>query len=202
MSVNVLLLGTLTSEEQNKRFLSHGIRPAPADIVQKYLIEGLSSDTRICQLDAVCSPRIQPCHKNKIKRVEDCSFKIERGEIESVGFINLLGIGFAMREQRIVDAAKKWARKNKGNDTLVLIYSMQAKLPVLACTDPNTDVGEVIVNGGFGWWCESNDTDAFSTQVKKALEADLSAMGEKAFDYIEQNYNVNGAYNTIVKSFM
>ena len=83
-----------------------------------------------------------------------------------------------------------------------LLSYMQAKLPVLACTDPNTDVGEVIVNGGFGWWCESNDTDAFSTQVKKALEADLTAMGEKAFDYIEQNYNVNGAYNTIVKSFM
>ena len=48
-----------------------------------------------------------------------------------------------------------------------LLSYMQAKLPVLAATDPNTDIGEVIKQGGFGWWCESNDTRAFSELVKK-----------------------------------
>ena len=42
----------------------------------------------------------------------------------------------------------------------ILSY-MQAKIPVLAVTDPNTDIGKVIVTGGFGWWCESNDLQGF-----------------------------------------
>ncbi|MBR5539197.1 MAG: glycosyltransferase family 4 protein, partial [Clostridia bacterium] len=36
-----------------------------------------------------------------------------------------------------------------------LLSYMQAKIPVLACTDPNTDVGKVIEEGNFGVWCES-----------------------------------------------
>ena len=32
-----------------------------------------------------------------------------------------------------------------------LLSYMQAGIPVVAVTDPNTDVGRVIVDGGFGW---------------------------------------------------
>ena len=38
----------------------------------------------------------------------------------------------------------------------VLSY-MQAGIPVLACTDRNTDIGEIVVSNGFGWWCESKN---------------------------------------------
>ncbi|HBL49868.1 MAG TPA: hypothetical protein DDZ65_06455, partial [Firmicutes bacterium] len=34
---------------------------------------------------------------------------------------------------------------------------MQASMPVLAATDVNTDVGKVIKEGCFGFWCESGD---------------------------------------------
>ncbi len=71
----------------------------------------------------------------------------------------------------------------------ILSY-MQAKLPILLATDPNTDVGRVVVDGGFGWWCESNDTKAFSTEVDKALNSDLYSMGSKGFEYLDMNYNV------------
>ena len=33
-----------------------------------------------------------------------------------------------------------------------LLAYMQAGLPVLAATDPNTDIGQVITQGNFGWW--------------------------------------------------
>ena len=82
-----------------------------------------------------------------------------------------------------------------------LLSYMQAGVPVLACTDPNTDVGKVIVDGGFGWWCESNDTEAFSAEVNKALNADLAAMKKNAFAYLGDHYSVVGAYETIIKSF-
>lgn len=42
-----------------------------------------------------------------------------------------------------------------------LLSYMQAKLPVLACTDVNTDIGQVIEEGNFGWWCFSNSTEDF-----------------------------------------
>lgn len=82
-----------------------------------------------------------------------------------------------------------------------LLSYMQAGVPVLACTDPNTDVGRVIVEGGFGWWCESNDTAAFCTEVEKALQADLAAMKNNAFTYLGDHYSVGGAYEAMMKSF-
>ncbi|MBQ9163109.1 MAG: glycosyltransferase family 4 protein [Clostridia bacterium] len=78
-----------------------------------------------------------------------------------------------------------------------LLSYMQAGLPVLACTDPNTDVGKVIVDGKFGWWCESNDAEAFSAKVSDALGADIGQMKENAFAYLGDHYTVEGAYRTI-----
>lgn len=80
-----------------------------------------------------------------------------------------------------------------------LLSYMQAKLPVLCCTDPNTDIGKVCAEGGFGWSCESNDTAAFSVAVNTAINADLTAMGEKEFAFLQENYSVELAYQTIMR---
>ena len=80
-----------------------------------------------------------------------------------------------------------------------LLAYMQAGLPVLACTDPNTDVGKVITEGGFGWWCESNDAAAFARLVDAACEADYGAMKERELSYLQQHYTVEEAYKTITK---
>ena len=81
----------------------------------------------------------------------------------------------------------------------ILSY-MQAGLPVLACTDPNTDVGQVIVDGGFGWWCESNDADCFAKTVECACN-DTEARGNQAFEYLKEHYSANLSYQTIVNFF-
>lgn len=80
-----------------------------------------------------------------------------------------------------------------------LLSYMQAGLPVLAVTDPNTDVGKALVEGGFGWWCESNDTAQFSEIVKKAMIKDKGTK-ERAFSYLEKHYDVKCAYKTIMDS--
>lgn len=82
-----------------------------------------------------------------------------------------------------------------------LLSYMQAKLPVLCCTDPNTDVGRVCEEGGFGWWCESNDPDGFGARVEFALEADLPAMGAQGFAYLNEHYAADKACWTILKHF-
>lgn len=82
-----------------------------------------------------------------------------------------------------------------------LLSYMQAKLPVLACTDPNTDIGQVIVGGGFGWWCESNSVDAFSAAVAAALQADTSTMGQQAFACLQQHYSAQAGCETVLMHF-
>lgn len=80
-----------------------------------------------------------------------------------------------------------------------LLAYMQSGLPVLACTDPNTDIGKVIVDGGFGWWCESNDVAAFNNAVETALCADYADMKKKELDYLNDNYTVKHQYEIIIK---
>ena len=79
-----------------------------------------------------------------------------------------------------------------------LLSYMQAKLPVLACTDPNTDVGKVIVEGGFGWWCESDSAEQFDSAIREIMKSDLSKMGEASMDYLRKNYAVEIGYQKII----
>lgn len=80
-----------------------------------------------------------------------------------------------------------------------LLGYMQARLPVLACTDPNTDIGQVITDGGFGWWCESNDPSAFTSCVSEALSADLPVMGELGHDYLRKHFTSETSYQVIME---
>ncbi|MBR5236029.1 MAG: glycosyltransferase family 4 protein [Clostridia bacterium] len=79
-----------------------------------------------------------------------------------------------------------------------LLSYMQDAMPVLACTDPNTDVGKVIEDGGFGWWCESNDASTFSEMVEKVCCADLIKMGEQAYEYLKEHYTVEKSCDIIM----
>lgn len=80
-----------------------------------------------------------------------------------------------------------------------LLNYMAAKLPVLACTDPNTDIGKTIVEGGFGWWCESNDAGLFFTEVNKIMLSDITFPVENAYQYLIDHYSVGEAYKTIMR---
>lgn len=80
-----------------------------------------------------------------------------------------------------------------------LLDYMQASLPVLACTDPNTDVGKVIVEGDFGWWCESNSAREFDNKINNAMVSDLIGMEENSMSYLKEHYSVQWASEPIKK---
>ena len=82
-----------------------------------------------------------------------------------------------------------------------LLAYMQAGLPVLACTDTKTDIGKVIAEGNFGWWCESNDVSAFEKCIEIVLDSDCSMLGENAKRYLEKEYSVKYGYEIILKSY-
>lgn len=83
-----------------------------------------------------------------------------------------------------------------------LLSYMQAKIPVLAVTDSNTDVGKVLVDGGFGWWCESNNLDAFKRLISSIECTDLEIQKKLEFTYLVNNYSVEQGYNIIMKHFV
>ena len=78
-----------------------------------------------------------------------------------------------------------------------LLGYIQARLPVLACTDPNTDIGNIITLGGFGWWCESDSVVKFSEMLNSVLDSELDKMGDIGFDYLRTNYTAEKAYTII-----
>lgn len=80
-----------------------------------------------------------------------------------------------------------------------LLSYMQAKLPVLACTDPNTDVGKVLEEGRFGWWCESSTTETFCRVIKEIMGSDLTQMGSASMQYLYDHYTVKSAYLSIME---
>ncbi len=82
-----------------------------------------------------------------------------------------------------------------------LLSYMQAKLPVLACTDPNTDVGNIIEEGCFGWWCESDNVESFKNKVICALDADYVSKGSNALQYLYNHYESSQCCEIIVEKF-
>lgn len=80
----------------------------------------------------------------------------------------------------------------------VLSY-MEYKMPVLCATDPNSDMGRIAEENGFGYWCESNSVEAFTSILDKMITCDRKVMGEKGYQYLKDNYLVEHTYNAIMK---
>lgn len=81
-----------------------------------------------------------------------------------------------------------------------LLSYMQAKIPVLACTDSNTDVGRIIEEAGFGCWCESNDVGKFDKCVKNLMN--IEQVADKEWTYLNQHYSTEKGYQIIMKHFI
>ena len=79
-----------------------------------------------------------------------------------------------------------------------LLAYMQAGVPVFACTDKNTDVGQVVVENGFGWWCESSEPQTFANKIEEIMATDTSAMPIKMKEYFLQNYTVEKSCQIIL----
>ena len=83
-----------------------------------------------------------------------------------------------------------------------LLSYMQAKMPVLSATDSNTDIGDIIEEGKFGYSCLSDNVEKFNELVNKlANDSDLEKMGQNAWDYLIENYTTEKSYEIIMSHF-
>lgn len=83
-----------------------------------------------------------------------------------------------------------------------LLTYMQAGLPVLACTDKNTDIGSIISEGEFGRWCESKNADDFVQCCDDIISDAISfeMMKKNSILKLMEYYDVKRAYQIIKKS--
>lgn len=80
-----------------------------------------------------------------------------------------------------------------------LLSYLENKMPVLCATDPNTDMGRIAEENGYGYWCESNSVKAFTIILDKMIHSDRLAMGEKGYDFLKENYLVENTYDAIMR---
>ena len=80
-----------------------------------------------------------------------------------------------------------------------LLSYMAAKMPIIAATDANTDIGSIAQENGYGYWCESNDIKAFVDCVEKVLSSNRKDMGEAGYKFLCENYMVKNTYNMIMR---
>lgn len=81
-----------------------------------------------------------------------------------------------------------------------LLSYLENKMPVLAATDKNTDVGRIIEHAKCGFWCESGDIETFGTLLKIFLQnrALIHQMGQCSYNLLVENYNVGLTYKLIM----
>jgi len=78
---------------------------------------------------------------------------------------------------------------------------MENSLPILAATDANTDIKDVLLESGSGFWCESTDVKEF-IKYANLLSADKDLrerMGLKARLYLEQNYDIKDTVKILLR---
>lgn len=82
----------------------------------------------------------------------------------------------------------------------LLPYLMEKK-PIIAATDPNCDMGSIAELNGYGYWCPSNDVNAFTKSVDKMLQSDIAKKGENGYQFYLDNYTVEHTYSAIMNHF-
>ena len=82
-----------------------------------------------------------------------------------------------------------------------LLAYMNGHIPVLAATDRNTDIGDVIKEGNFGWWCCSDDVDSFKGIVTAISHDayDLKSLGENGYQYFLEHYTACKGYEEFMR---
>jgi len=85
----------------------------------------------------------------------------------------------------------------------LLVY-LENKMPVLAATDVNTDIGEIAIKNQYGFWCENGEIDTFNKYVDFYCQypEKREQMGLNGNQFLKNNYTVDNTYNIIINHFI
>ena len=83
-----------------------------------------------------------------------------------------------------------------------LLSYLENKMPILAATDVNTDIGSIAEENGYGFWCESGDTAQFMYYMDKLASnsAMRIQMGEAGYTFLLHNYQIKHTISKILNA--
>jgi hypothetical protein len=83
-----------------------------------------------------------------------------------------------------------------------LLGYMKFKKPVLAATDGNTDLKDILDEGGFGLWSEHGDIQGIIQNVYKLTNKRYrEKLGINGYNYLKEKFDVEISYSIIMKHF-
>ena len=83
-----------------------------------------------------------------------------------------------------------------------LLSYLKEKIPVLVCTDNNTDIGRIAVDNDFGLSSVSDNVEDFVLNVSKLTDKALRLrLGKNGYRYLLENYTVERSYEIIMGHF-
>ena len=80
-----------------------------------------------------------------------------------------------------------------------LLSYLEMKMPVLAATDINTDIGKVIENSRCGYWVEWGDYSAIQNKISLLCNDNLNVMGGNAWNLLQKEYLVERSYKLVME---
>lgn len=81
-----------------------------------------------------------------------------------------------------------------------LLSYLEYKMPIIAATDKNTDLGKIMEENEFGYWCESGDLAKFNETIGLLRNKELLIkMGENGYNYLLNNYTSFNSYSKIIE---
>ncbi len=81
-----------------------------------------------------------------------------------------------------------------------LLSYLENKMPVIAATDVNTDIGSIAEENGYGLCCESREVNDFTACVNDMIAHPdkMREMGERGFEFLKENYVTDVTYGRIM----
>ena len=81
-----------------------------------------------------------------------------------------------------------------------LLSYLEYKMPIIAATDINTDIGTIAEKNGYGYCCESKYVESFTACVNKYIRTPdtIRKMGERGYQFLLDNYQVDSTYQKII----
>ena len=81
-----------------------------------------------------------------------------------------------------------------------LLSYLEYKMPIIAATDINTDIVTIAEKNGYGYCCESKYVESFTACVNKYITTPdtIRKMGERGYQFLLDNYQVDSTYQKII----
>lgn len=80
-----------------------------------------------------------------------------------------------------------------------LLSYLEMKIPVIAATDPNTDIGDIIKDANCGYKVISGDQIEMQLKLKHLIHDDLKTLGNNGYRLLQKEYLVDRSYNLILE---